>query len=183
LLYSTFAAKPKCPKQTAAKPNHRKEMSRLELDCLKQSSSCSLITLLKPERAILEVLFPRGRAEILRLLFITPPKERYVRELVRMSGLTLCTVQDELRKLSAIQLVTSWSDRYHRFYHANRDHPLFPELVRLVEKSARLPRTKHAALHRKRHARKPRRRRPAARPGDWPAKWNLFAGPPKNSTV
>ena len=138
---------------------------------------------MKAECDILEILFPKGRAEMLRLLFISPRKERYVRELVRMSGLTLCTVQDELRKLSAVQLVTSWSDRYHRFYSANRDHPLFPELLRVVEKSARIPRTKHTALHRKRSSRKPGRRRLAASRGELPGKWNLFARQQKNSTA
>jgi hypothetical protein len=65
-----------------------------------------------------------------------------------ISGLALCTVQDELRKLSAIGLITSWSNGYQRFYRANRDHPLFLELLRIVQLSARLPQTKYSALRR-----------------------------------
>jgi hypothetical protein len=65
-----------------------------------------------------------------------------------LSGLALHTVQDELRKLSAVGLVTSWSNGYHRFYRANSDHPLFAPLRRIVEISAELPATRHTALHR-----------------------------------
>jgi len=97
---------------------------------------------------MLDVLFPQVRAAILRLLFATPMKQRYVRELMSLSGLALCTVQDELRKLNTVGLVTSWSNGYHRFYGANQKHPLFPELARIVQMSKRLPRAKHAALFR-----------------------------------
>ena len=68
------------------------------------------------EATILEVLFPKVRAEILRALFGGSRERRYVRELMRETGLALCTVQDELRKLSGIGLVTSYSNGYHRFY-------------------------------------------------------------------
>src|SRR2546428_867671 len=104
---------------------------------------------MKKQHSVLEALFPQGRAEILRLLFAPPQKERYVRELMRMSGLTLCTVQDELRKLSALQLVTSRSNRYHRFYRANRDHSLFRAIAHIVETSDKTPRIEHDLLHRK----------------------------------
>jgi predicted transcriptional regulator len=104
----------------------------------------------RSKRAILDVLFPIVRAKLLRALLAAPLKQRYVRELMNLSGLALHTVQDELRKLSAVGLVTSWSNGYHRFYRANRDHPLFAPLRRIVEISAELPGTKHSALHRPR---------------------------------
>lgn len=110
------------------------------------------------ERAILDVLFPKVRAQLLRLLFDLPQKQRYVRELANMSGLALCTTQDELRKLTAVGLLTSWSNGYHRFYRANKKHPVFPQLVRLVQLSARLPQTKHSALNRQRRSRSQSRR-------------------------
>ena len=133
---------------------------------------------MKSRRALLDVLFPAVHAELLRLLLGTPQKQRYVRELMIMSGLALCTVQDELRKLTAVGILTSWSNGYHRFYRANRDHPLFPQLRRLVEMSARLPHTAHSALHRRRRSRNQRRRRRRARralPPDRPVHWNLFS--------
>jgi hypothetical protein len=45
---------------------------------------------------VLNILFPQVRAEILRLLFCDPARQRYVRELTAMSGLALGTVQEEL---------------------------------------------------------------------------------------
>jgi DNA-binding transcriptional ArsR family regulator len=129
---------------------------------------------MKKQRSVLEVLFPPARAEILRLLFVIPSKERYVRDLMRLSGLTLCSVQDELRKLTALELVTSWSNRYHRFYRANRDHPIFHDLVHVVEISEKIPRFSHLALHRQRRTR-PRQIEARPLPPDRPMRWNLFS--------
>ena len=130
------------------------------------------------KKTVLDVLFPRVRAELLRLLFIEPAQQRYVRELMNMSGLALHTIQDELRKLTAVGLIVTWSNGYHRFYRANQDHPLFGSLLHIVRGSAKLPLPKQILLHR------PRRRRPAKQragrqaaplPKDWPGKWNLFS--------
>lgn len=97
---------------------------------------------MKPAPEILDVLFPKVRAEILRLLFREPKTERYVRELMVMSGLALRTVQEELGKLTAVGLIISWTNGYHRFYRANRDHPLFREVLRIVQASPTLPRAR-----------------------------------------
>ena len=102
-----------------------------------------------PSSKVLDILFPKVRAEILRLLFSEPAQQRYVRELVVMSGLALRTIQEELANLSATGLVTSWSNGYHRFYRANRKHPLFSELRRIVQTSARLPPVKKPPPRRK----------------------------------
>src|SRR6266850_1467611 len=97
---------------------------------------------MKAPASVFEILFPRVRAEISLLLFSDPARQRYVRELMTMSGLALRAVQEDLAKLSAAGLITSWSNGYHRFYGANRDHPLFSHLLRIVQGSARLPRVK-----------------------------------------
>ena len=94
---------------------------------------------MKASSTLLDVLFPKVRAEILRLLFSEPARQRYVRELMAMSGLALRTVQEELATLTAAGLITSWSNGYHRFYRPNRDHPLFSALFRIVRMSAQLP--------------------------------------------
>jgi predicted transcriptional regulator len=108
----------------------------------------------KRSPTILEILFPRVRAEILRLLFSDPARQCYVRELMTMSGLALRTVQEELANLSAAGLVTNWSNGYHRFYRANRDHELFPVLLRVVQASARLPRVRKGPPRRKKKSRR-----------------------------
>src|SRR5947209_18756809 len=107
------------------------------------------------KKTVLDVLFPRVRAELLRLLFAEPQQHRYVRELMNLSGLALHTIQDELRKLSAVGLIVTWSNGYHRFYRANEDHPLFESLLLIVQGSAKLPLAKQMLR------RQPRRQHPA----------------------
>jgi DNA-binding transcriptional ArsR family regulator len=87
-----------------------------------------------PKPDILHVLFPSVRAELLRRLFFDPTREFYVREMARLTTLALGTVQQELARMSAAGLVTSRSDGYHRFYRANRKHPVFFNLQQLVIK-------------------------------------------------
>jgi hypothetical protein len=62
---------------------------------------------MKTHLEVLDLLFPKARAEILRLLFSKPKAQHYVRELMLMSGLALRTVQEELAILTTIGLVTS----------------------------------------------------------------------------
>ena len=95
-------------------------------------------------RSLLHTLFPLVRAEILRLLLTNRGQELYVRELARLSFLSLRTVQDELAKLHAARLVLSRTNGYHRFYRANPKHPLYPGLRRIVIKGAAHPRPKVA---------------------------------------
>jgi DNA-binding transcriptional ArsR family regulator len=83
---------------------------------------------------LLHGLFPVVRAEVLRLLFATGNDELYTRELARRSFLALRTVQDELAKLEAANLIISRSNGYQRFYRANPKHPLYPALQEIVRK-------------------------------------------------
>ena len=87
-------------------------------------------------KTLLHGLFPLVRAEVLRLLFTNPRQELYVRELTRLSHLSLQTVQDELAKLAAADLISSRSNGYHRFYRANSKHPLSATLQKLVVRAA-----------------------------------------------
>ena len=88
--------------------------------------------------SVLTVLFPQVRAEVLRLLFADASRELHLRDLTRQSGLGLGTVQGELEKLSASDLVTSRRDGNRRYYRANSSHPLFPDLQQLVLKTSGL---------------------------------------------
>jgi hypothetical protein len=62
----------------------------------------------------------------------------YVRQLARLSFLSLHTIQVELANLRAARLVLNRSNGYHRFYRANPSHPLYTTLRRLVIKTAPL---------------------------------------------
>jgi hypothetical protein len=72
-------------------------------------------------------------------LFTNPGQELYVRELARLSFLTLQTVQDELAKLETSDLISSRSNGYPRFYRANPKHPLYATLRRMVIKGVSHP--------------------------------------------
>ena len=91
-------------------------------------------------RSLLHALFPVVRAEVLRLLFMNPGQELYGRELARLSFLAAHTVQDELAKLESAELIVSRSNGYRRFFRANREHPLYLTLRRLVMKGVAQPR-------------------------------------------
>jgi len=133
---------------------------------------------MKSKRAVLDVLFPTVRAKLIRLLVATPARQYYGRELAIQSGLALHTVQDELRKLTAVGLLTSSSNGYHRFYRADRNHPLYPHLLRIVQLSEKLPGTKHSALRRPASGRASTRkakRKPRRLPPERPHNWGLFS--------
>src|SRR3954471_950707 len=88
---------------------------------------------------LLDRLFPAVRARVLQLLFSNSGQELYVRELARLSFLSLQTVQDELAKLEAADLIASRSNGYHRFYRANPKHPLHAALRKMVIEGAMHP--------------------------------------------
>jgi DNA-binding transcriptional ArsR family regulator len=87
-------------------------------------------------QTLLHGLFPQVRAEILRLLFTNPRTELYVRQLARLTDLSLQTIQDELAKLEAARLIVSRSNGYHRFYRAESKHPLYATLRKLVVRAS-----------------------------------------------
>ena len=128
-------------------------------------------------KTILQVLFPRVRAELFRLLFDPPLKRRYVRELARLSGLALHTVQDELRRLVAVGVVKGSSDGYHRFYAANREHPLGEHFLKIVQLAAKMKPIQGAVLARTKSNRLAKRGRPKPRrlAPDRPHRWNIFS--------
>lgn len=96
--------------------------------------------------SVLNVLFPQVRAEVLRLLFTDPGKELHLRELSRLSQLALGTLQAEVRKLAAAELILARRDGNRLYYRANSAHPVFPELQGLALKTTGLREQLVAAL-------------------------------------
>lgn len=80
-------------------------------------------------------LFPRTRAEILRLLFTDGRAELHLRELARLAVLSPAALQKELEGLTKKELVTPRRDGNRVYYRANHSHPLYPELRRIVMKT------------------------------------------------
>lgn len=86
----------------------------------------------------MEVLFPKVRAELLRLLFTDPERALHLREIARLSGLAIGTVQGEVGRLRAAELLLERRDGNRLYFRANREHPLFPELRGIALKTTGL---------------------------------------------
>jgi len=95
-----------------------------------------------------DILSSRARAEIFRLLFGACAHELHLRELERRSGLALGTVQQEVRKLEAMELLVSRRDGNRVYYSANTAHPLYGDIRSLVLKTSGLVDVLRAALAR-----------------------------------
>ena len=82
-----------------------------------------------------EILSSKIRAEIFRLLFGTSAEELHMREIERRSGFAIGTIQTELKKLLRLDLVKKRKDGNRLYYRANREHPLYPDILSLVLKT------------------------------------------------
>ena len=80
-------------------------------------------------------LFPKTRAQILRLLFENPAREAHLRDLARMAGLSPASLQKELATLATLELITARRNGNRLYYRANTAHPIYPELHDLVIKT------------------------------------------------
>ena len=71
-----------------------------------------------------EILSSKIRAEIFRLLFGINYKSLYMREIERISGFAIGTIQGELKKLSNLDLVLKEIDGNRTYYRANKNKTL-----------------------------------------------------------
>lgn len=85
-----------------------------------------------------ELLSSRTRAEIFRLLFGVSGGALHTREIQRRARSSVGAVQQELQKLRRLGLVDAHRDGNRVAYTANRSHPFFPEIHRLVLKTGGL---------------------------------------------
>lgn len=85
-----------------------------------------------------EILSSNIRADIFRLLFGVTDSELHMREIERRSGYAIGTIQSELKKLLRLDLVIKRRDGNRTYYRANKNHPLFLDIQRLVLKTVGL---------------------------------------------
>lgn len=95
---------------------------------------------------LLDIVSSKRKAEILRLLFGANPRDYYLRELARQSGLALRTVQQELVRLAKVGLVTTRRDGNRVYYQANKENPVYGDLRNIVLKTAGLTNALQTAL-------------------------------------
>lgn len=84
------------------------------------------------------VLSSRVRAELFRLLFGLSDVPVHMRELQRRSGMSIGTVQQDLGKLVKLDLIVQRRDGNRVCFHANKAHPLYEEIHRMVLKTSGL---------------------------------------------
>lgn len=85
---------------------------------------------------MLEHLFgSRTRVKLLRLFLSNPGKSYFVRELTRKIGERINSVRRELEHLSSIGLLLCEDKDQKKYYRANEEHLLYPELKGLILKS------------------------------------------------
>lgn len=86
---------------------------------------------------LLEVLTgSKSRAEVFRLLFEKPDTELYLRELARQAGVSIRPIQQEVARLVEAGLLKARKDGNRLYYSANSDHPLYPQIRQIVEKTS-----------------------------------------------
>lgn len=86
-------------------------------------------------RSTLDHIFgSRTRAKVLRLLLTNPDKSYFVREISRKIHEHVNSVRRELLLLHSIDIVAAIGDKQKRYYRANVENNLFPELKALVFK-------------------------------------------------
>lgn len=94
----------------------------------------------------IEQIFPKVRAELLRLLFIDPEKSLHLRDLARLSGLAIGTIQREVANLRNADLIEERRDGNRLYFKANTVNPIFPELRGIALKTMGLRPQLAAAL-------------------------------------
>jgi len=93
-----------------------------------------------------EILSSKIRAEVFRILFGVDDTALHLREIERRSGLTVGTVQQELKKLLNIDLIRKRKDGNRVYYQANKEHPLYPDIRNIVLKTSGLAEVIKGAL-------------------------------------
>jgi uncharacterized protein len=82
-----------------------------------------------------ETLFRRTRAAILRVLYGHVGESFYLRQLARLTCISLGPVQREIRQLVGAGLVTGKTVGAQTLYSANQESPVFREIKSLVNKT------------------------------------------------
>jgi uncharacterized protein len=85
-----------------------------------------------------EILSSKSRAEFCRLLFGITPRELHLRDIGRLSGLAIGTIQQEAPKLIKLGLITLRRDGNRCYYKANISHPLYAPIHDMVLKTSGL---------------------------------------------
>lgn len=82
-----------------------------------------------------DALFTKTQQRVLALLYGNPDKSFYTNAIVRWAGMGRGTIQRELDRLSAAELISVFSEGNQRHYQANKNSTIFNELTGIVKKT------------------------------------------------
>jgi len=74
----------------------------------------------------------------MKLLLLNAPNRYYLREVASLTQQPVRAIQRELARLEASGMLTKTADGNRRYYQANSESPVFPELKALMVKTAGL---------------------------------------------
>lgn len=86
--------------------------------------------------SLANAIFTDRQARLFRWLFGHPERSFFLNELLRLSGLSSASLQQELKRLALNGVVLSTRMGNLRVFQANPNSPLFPELVSLTRKTS-----------------------------------------------
>jgi predicted nucleotidyltransferase len=93
---------------------------------------------MRTDKPLAATLLGTSRSAILATLLLRPERELHARELSRVSGVSIGTLQRELGVLVDLGLLTRRAAGRQVFYAADRTSPVFEELAGLLRKTAGL---------------------------------------------
>lgn len=83
----------------------------------------------------MEALFPGTRRKVLSLFFMHSDKQFYFREVLKLTNTKQGTVQRELKSLTKAGILELETRGNQTYYSANKSHPIYAELRRIVLKT------------------------------------------------
>ena len=96
--------------------------------------------------AAADALFGRSRLAILTLLFGAGGQAFYLRQIAKLTGLAVGSVQRELARLVVAGLVERRAEGSQVYFRANQQSPIYPDLVGLMTKTSGVAGVLRAAL-------------------------------------
>lgn len=85
---------------------------------------------------VLQALFTsQARLAVLQLLVLNAPNQYYLRQIAALARQPVRAVQRELARLEAVGLVMAIPEGNRKYYHANRESPVFADLRALLVKT------------------------------------------------
>src|SRR5688500_9465206 len=132
---STHSSRPLAPTSSSGAPPGWKGSSRSIAAEWEWAMLNIGMIMLRSSMSIAAALFTESQTRVLRWLFGQPDRDYHLNELLRLTGLGSASLQRELRKLAEAGLVRSEKVRNLRKFQANRESPVYGELVALTRKT------------------------------------------------